>query len=192
MGRDDRIRLDFGVGQQKDVALEGAEVIGEQRAGEPAFAESAEDGARFEIELFLRRFPPVDFVEIDLRIGTVLLLHDGLVAALGEGLEAVILQNRAGAEQSHRHDGLLHGFDAVGGVLIVGGSLFNSPPGAAEHAECRADHGLRSRKNLPHRLVFEPFDVAETDEVGAVLPEHFYKFFLERVIHNRFFSFKWL
>lgn len=192
MGFDDRIRFYLGVGQHEDITLEGAEVIGEQRAGEPAFAESAEDGARFEIELFLRRFPPVDRLEFDLRIGAVFLLHDGLVAALGEGFEAVVSQNRAGAEQSHRHDRLLHGFDAAGGVLIVGGALFNPPPGAAEHAECRADHGLRSRKNLPHRLVFEPFDVAETDEVGAVLPEHFHKFFLERVIHNKFFSFKWL
>ena len=192
VGFDDRIRFYLGVGQHEDITLEGAEVIGEQCAGEPAFAEPAENGARFEIKLFFGRFTPVDIVEIDLRIGAVLLLHDGLVAALGECLEAVILQNRAGAEQGHRHDGFLHGFDAVGGVLIVGGSLFDAAPGAAEHAECRADHGLCPRKNLPHRLVFEPFDVAETDKVGAVLPEHFHKFFLERVIHNRFFSFKWL
>ena len=189
MRRRNRIGFDFRIGQQEDPALARSERIGENRSGKTALPEAAVNGALLKIQLVFRFPAPENLPVVHFEIGAVLRLHDGLVAPLRERFKALLLQQGGDPEQRVRHHIFLQHFDAVGGVLVVGGALFDSAPDAAELAECRTDHGPDFRHQQADLRIAESSGVPEADQIGAEEAEAVDDLLFE-CVHSRFFSFR--
>ncbi len=188
----DRRWFDLRIGEDETEALEGTEIIGQHLSGESAFTESAKHRRFVEIELVLRRFPAVDFRIIDLRLGVIFALHDDLIAFLGERLESGILQRAAGAEHRHRHYGFLERFDAGGGVLVVGRTLFHAAVRTAQDAERRADDGFRAGKDFTDIRMGKTVNTAEADEIGTATFKNIFQIGFKLAHFNTPFAFRCL
>ena len=184
MRRHKRCFRQFRIGQNKAETLERSEIIGEEGAGEAAFGKAAQNGGFVEIKLMFRRFAAINFRIIDLRIGAVFALHDGLIAFLGERFKSGVFQDRAGAQHRHRHDGFFDGFDSGGRVLIIGGAFLDAAIGSAQNTERNADYGFGSGENRFGGGVAETADSAESDEVGTMRFQRLGNSFFQR-IHAR-------
>ena len=112
---------------------------------EALLAEPAAHGRLDEVELRLFRAAARDRVIGDFGVRRVRLLHDRLVATLGNGREALRLNEVREAHEGNGHDRLFQVLDGHCRVLVIGRPLLRAAIAAAQAAEREADHGLHAR-----------------------------------------------
>ena len=142
VGSHNLVGLYLCVGENEAISYHRAEVIGEKRTVEALLANSALNGGVNEVHLILCGPASVNGVVSNLGVGVVLLCHNVLVAALGEGEIARLLNVICHLYLCHRHNGLFHILNRHRGVLIVGSTLLNTSERAAKETENETDHGL--------------------------------------------------